>query len=69
MRQVQSRRSNVADQVEFAVHLVIFAAVGWFVFCVINATFWYSLEDPGDDIMWRQGLQEPFKQIEELLLR
>ena len=40
---------------------------GWFVFCALNAMLWFNISaNPPDDI-FRAGLMEPVRQLQELV--
>ena len=58
------------ESVYFGFQLVLFAAVGWFIICWLNAMFWISL---GGDYVGRsrdlvkEGFMEPVNQLERLL--
>lgn len=41
--------------------------LSWGVICFINATAILSLHDPGPEILWREGLEETYRQIRVLL--
>ena len=66
MVKASPRRSNFWELLEEALVVLAFGFVFWFIFCAINATFWFSIGDSGDDILWREGLHEPVKQLGEL---
>ena len=57
------------ESVLFVGQVVLFAAVGWFIVCWLNAMLWIGLgggyAGRGEDLV-RDGFFEPVRQLEEL---
>ena len=53
------------ERIVFGIKLLLLCAFGWWFMTVIVATFIYSLNDRTDEILWREGIAEPRKQLEK----
>lgn len=58
---------GAVNKVGYWVACVAYLFFAWATFCFFNATFWFSLRDPTDKILWREGFQEVMDQISSIL--